>query len=50
MDTLAIWQWLIAPLQYEFMIKALIVSAFVGAVCAFLSCYMTLKGLSLIHI
>jgi manganese transport system permease protein len=47
MDTLSLWQWLIAPLQYEFMLKALLVSAFVGAVCAFLSCYMTLKGWAL---
>ncbi len=38
---------LIAPLQYGFMIKALWVSAFVGVVCAVLSCYITLKGWSL---
>jgi manganese transport system permease protein len=43
----AIEQWLIAPLQYEFMLKAVLVSAFVGAVCAVLSCYMTLKGWAL---
>jgi manganese transport system permease protein len=40
-------QWLIAPLQYEFMIKAMLVSALVGLVCAALSCYMTLKGWAL---
>ncbi len=39
--------WLIAPLQYEFMVKAIWVSALVGMVCAALSCYMTLKGWSL---
>lgn len=39
--------WLIAPLQYGFMLKALWVSAFVGIVCAVLSCYITLKGWSL---
>ncbi len=39
--------WLAAPLQYEFMVKALWVSAFVGVVCAILSCYITLKGWSL---
>jgi manganese transport system permease protein len=39
--------WLIAPLQYSFMVKALWVSAFVGTVCAVLSCYITLKGWSL---
>jgi manganese transport system permease protein len=39
--------WFIAPLQYEFMLKAIWVSALVGMVCATLSCYMTLKGWSL---
>jgi manganese transport system permease protein len=40
-------QWFIAPLQYEFMQKAILVSALVGVVCAALSCYMTLKGWAL---
>ncbi|WP_024545317.1 metal ABC transporter permease [Picosynechococcus sp. NKBG15041c] len=39
--------WLIAPLQYGFLVKAIWVSAFVGLVCAVLSCYITLKGWSL---
>jgi manganese transport system permease protein len=39
--------WFIVPLQYEFMVKAIFVSALVGMVCAALSCYMTLKGWSL---
>ncbi len=39
--------WFTAPLQYGFMVKALWVSAFVGIVCAVLSCYITLKGWSL---
>ncbi len=39
--------WLLEPLQYGFMVKALWVSAFVGIVCAVLSCYITLKGWSL---
>ncbi len=43
----AIVSWLIEPLQYGFMVKALWVSAFVGLVCAVLSCYITLKGWSL---
>lgn len=47
MDIQLIWQWFVAPLQYEFMVKAILVSAFVGLVCAFLSCYMTLKGWAL---
>lgn len=44
---LSAWQWLIAPFQYEFMVKAVCVSALVGVVCAVLSCYVTLKGWSL---
>lgn len=47
MDIQSIWQWFVAPLQYEFMVKAILVSAFVGLVCSFLSCYMTLKGWAL---
>lgn len=41
------WNWLIEPLQYEFLVQAIWVSAFVGVVCAVLSCYITLKGWSL---
>lgn len=41
------WDWLVEPLRYEFMVKAIWVSAFVGLVCAVLSCYITLKGWSL---
>ena len=43
----AAWNWLIEPFQLGFMIRALWVSAFVGVVCAVLSCYITLKGWSL---
>jgi manganese transport system permease protein len=43
----ALWAWFIEPFQYEFMLKALGVSALVGLVCAVLSCYMILKGWSL---
>lgn len=42
-----LWDWLIEPLQYGFLLKAIWVSAFVGVVCAVLSCYITLKGWSL---
>lgn len=42
-----LWQWIIEPLQAGFMVKAIWVSAFVGIVCAVLSCYITLKGWSL---
>ena len=43
----AAWSWLIEPFQLGFMVRALWVSAFVGTVCAVLSCYITLKGWSL---
>lgn len=39
-------QWLL-PLQYDYMLKAIVVSAIIGGVCAFLSCFITLKGWSL---
>jgi len=35
------------PFQYGFMIEALLVAALVGVVCAVLSCYLVLKGWSL---
>ncbi len=38
---------LIEPLQYGFMIEAMLVAALIGAVCAILSCYLVLKGWSL---
>ncbi|PSF35152.1 hypothetical protein C7H19_17365 [Aphanothece hegewaldii CCALA 016] len=40
-------QWFAVPIQYDFMLKAVLMSAFVGMVCAVLSCYMTLKGWAL---
>jgi manganese/iron transport system permease protein len=39
--------WIMVPLQYPFMQRALLVSVVVGAVCAVLSCYLVLKGWSL---
>jgi manganese/iron transport system permease protein len=38
---------LVVPFSYDYMWKAMWVSALVGAVCAFLSCYLMLKGWSL---
>jgi len=38
---------LLTPLQYEYMLKAIFVSALIGGVCAFLSCFIILKGWSL---
>ncbi|SFR18728.1 MULTISPECIES: iron/manganese ABC transporter permease subunit SitC [unclassified Enterobacter] len=40
--------WLLEPFSYEYMRNAMWVSALVGGVCAFLSCYLMLKGWSLI--
>lgn len=45
--TIPVWDWLVEPLQFGFLVKAIWVSAFVGLVCAVLSCYITLKGWSL---
>jgi manganese/iron transport system permease protein len=39
--------WITVPLAYPFMQRALVVSVLVGAVCAVLSCYLVLKGWSL---
>ena len=41
-------EYLLEPFNYGFMINAMWVSALVGGVCAFLSCYLMLKGWSLI--
>lgn len=43
-----IFQIIAEPLQYDFMLKAVTVSAVVGAVCAVLSCFLILKGWSLL--
>src|SRR6185436_2590123 len=42
-----LYDWITVPLAYPFMQRALIVSVLVGAVCAVLSCYLVLKGWSL---
>ncbi len=41
-------QTLLEPFSYSYMFNAMWVSALTGAVCAFLSCYLMLKGWSLI--
>ena len=38
---------LLVPFEYEYMLKAMSVSALIGAVCGFLSCFVTLKRWSL---
>ncbi|MGL4242842.1 MAG: metal ABC transporter permease, partial [Beijerinckiaceae bacterium] len=37
---------LLEPFGYQYMIRAIWVSALVGGVCALLSCYLILKGWS----
>jgi manganese/iron transport system permease protein len=39
---------ILQPFTYDYMLNAMWVSALVGGVCAFLSCYLMLKGWSLI--
>lgn len=43
-----ILNFLIEPLQYSFMFKAVLVSVIVGVTCAILSCFLVLKGWSLL--
>lgn len=38
---------LLTPFEYDYMLKAILVSGLIGGVCAFLSCFITLKGWSL---
>ncbi|MCC6428154.1 MAG: metal ABC transporter permease [Phycisphaerales bacterium] len=38
---------LLEPFQYGFMVEAMLIAALIGAVCAVLSCYLVLKGWSL---
>ncbi|EDY9765906.1 iron/manganese ABC transporter permease subunit SitC [Salmonella enterica] len=40
--------WLVEPFGYQYMLNAMWVSAMAGGLCAFLSCYLMLKGWSLI--
>src|SRR5690606_31702373 len=42
-----VYGWIAGPLSYPFMQQALLVSVMVAAVCAVLSCYLVLKGWSL---
>ena len=39
---------LLSPFSYDYMVTAMLVSALIGGVCAFLSVYLMLKGWSLI--
>jgi manganese/iron transport system permease protein len=42
-----LWDFVAIPLSYGFMQRALLVAVLTGAVCAVLSCYLVLKGWSL---
>jgi manganese/iron transport system permease protein len=44
---ITVFHWIGDPLSYDFMQRALVVSLLVAAVCAVLSCYLVLKGWSL---
>ncbi|MDT3686244.1 MAG: metal ABC transporter permease [Pseudorhodoplanes sp.] len=44
---MTVFEWVAGPLSYPFMQRALVVSVIVAAVCAVLSCYLVLKGWSL---
>jgi manganese/iron transport system permease protein len=43
----AVWNFVAVPLSYGFMQRALVIALLTGAVCAVLSCYLVLKGWSL---
>lgn len=45
---MGLWHDLLVPLQYDYMVRALVVSALIGVVCGFLSAFVTLKGWSLL--
>jgi manganese/iron transport system permease protein len=42
-----LWDFFVVPLNYGFMQRALLASVLIGAVCSVLSCYLVLKGWSL---
>jgi manganese/iron transport system permease protein len=39
-------EWLLAPLQYEFMVRGLLAAVMVGIVCAVLGTYVVLRGMT----
>jgi manganese/iron transport system permease protein len=42
-----LWDFFVVPLSYGFMQRALVAAVLIGAVCSVLSCYLVLKGWSL---
>ncbi|KAF0227362.1 MAG: hypothetical protein FD175_2705 [Beijerinckiaceae bacterium] len=47
LDFSSLFSWIIDPLAHGFMQRGLVVAVLVGAICALLSCYLVLKGWSL---
>ena len=45
---MGMWHDLLVPLQYDYMVRAVVVSGLIGVVCGFLSAFVTLKGWSLL--
>ena len=45
---MGILEWVLAPLQFDFMLRALLVAVVSGGICAILSCWLTLIGWSLL--
>ena len=43
----AVLDWVVLPMQYQFMQRALVIALITGACCAVLSCFLVLKGWSL---
>ena len=43
----AVLDWVVLPMQYPFMQRALVIALITGACCAVLSCFLVLKGWSL---
>jgi len=41
------WEWLLAPFQFDFMVNAMIIAVLVAIPMALLSCFLVLKGWSL---
>jgi manganese/iron transport system permease protein len=44
----AVAEWVLGPMQYAFMQRALVASVLVGAICAVLSCYLLVKRWALL--
>lgn len=43
---MALWEWVVGPLRYAFMVRGLIAAVVVGSVCAVVGTYVVLRGLA----